>query len=168
MEEEMNCIKWRMLPLLHALFMLAVLTGCDYGRMYDQDSVKTYERKMPAVDQRTIPMNNGFQALRAADPRAITNPVPYGLSSIEYGKQVYSYFCIQCHGPKADGRGTVGQSLSPLPTDLASPAAQTQKDGELYVKIRLGFKRHPELFATVSDEDAWAVVNYIRSLKGGS
>ena len=163
----MSRTKLPILTVFYTLFVLATLTGCDYGRMYDQDSVKTYERKMPTADSRTIPVKDGFQALKAADPRALLNPIPYSQPSVTYGKQAYAYFCIQCHGPRADGRGTVGQSFAPLPADLSSPTVQTQTDGELYAKIRLGFKRHPQLFTTVSDEETWAVVNYIRSLKGG-
>ena len=165
----MNREKMLIVPLIWAwsFLILVTLTGCDYGRMYDQDSVKTYERNMPAPDPRTIPVQDGFQALKAADPRALLNPVPYSQQSVTYGKQAYAYFCVQCHGPRADGRGTVGQSFAPLPTDLSSPAVQTQTDEELYAKIRLGFRRHPQLFTTVSDDEAWAVVHYIRSLKGG-
>jgi cytochrome c553 len=145
-----------------------ILSGCDYGRMYDQDVVKTYGRKMPDMDARTIPVEDGFQRLVSADPGSLKNPLQYSKSSIEQGAQAYSYYCVHCHGPKADGNGTVGQSFVPLPTNLSSQPVQDQSDGELYAKIRLGFKRHPQLFTTVSDEDAWAVVIYIRSLKGKS
>ena len=150
------------------MLILLKLCGCDYGRMYDQDVIKTYGRKMPEMDTRTIPVQDGFQTLVTADPKRLRNPLKYSKSSVDQGAQAYSYYCIQCHGPKADGNGTVGQSFVPLPTDLLSSGVQGQADGELYAKIRLGFKRHPKLFSTVSDEDTWAVVSYIRSLKGTS
>ena len=150
------------------ILILFTLCGCDYGRMYDQDVIKTYGRKMPEMDARTIPVQDGFQKLVSADPGSLKNPLQYSKSSVEQGVQAYSYYCTHCHGPKADGNGTVGQSFVPLPADLSSSAVQGQGDGELYAKIRLGFKRHPQLFTTVSDEDAWAVVIYIRSLKGKS
>jgi len=60
--------------------------------------------------------------------------------------------------------GTVGQSFSPLPTDLRSPYVQSQRDGEIYAKIRLGYRRHPPLYSTISENDTWAVVKYLRSL----
>ncbi len=151
-----------------ALLTLPFFCGCDYGRMFDQDVFKTYGERMPEMDVRSIPVQDGFQELVSCDPRTLHNPVPYSKESVGQGSLAYNYFCIQCHGPKADGHGTVGQSFAPLPTDLTSQPVQRQSDGELYAKMRLGFKRHPELFTTVSDEDTWAVVNYIRSLKGGS
>ena len=150
------------------LLLFSLLCGCDYGRMFDQDVIKTYGRKMPEMDARTIPVQDGFQTLVTADPQRLKNPLQYSKSSVEQGALAYSYYCIQCHGPKADGNGTVGQSFVPLPADLSSSDVQGQGDGELYAKIRLGFKRHPQLFSTVSDGDAWAVVIYIRSLKGKS
>ncbi|MBP1730080.1 MAG: hypothetical protein H6Q55_509 [Deltaproteobacteria bacterium] len=157
-----------MLRLFCTLFLFGGLAGCDYGRMYDQDSVKTYEEKTPAMDPRSLPVTDGFQILKSADPRTLPNPVGYSEQSARQGKQVYAYYCVHCHGPKTDGRGTVGQSFAPLPTDLASADVQAQTDGELYARIRLGFKRHPPLFTTISEEDGWAVVNYVRSLKRGS
>ena len=151
-----------------ALFILCFFCGCDYGRMYDQDVFKTYDRKMPEMDARTVPVYDGYQKLVTADPQSLKNPVEYSKASVEQGKLAYGYYCVHCHGPKADGNGTVGQSFVPLPADLTSQPVQEQSDGELCAKIRLGFKRHPKLFATVSDEDTWAVVMYIRSLKGKS
>ncbi len=148
-----------------ALLALALSFGCDYGRMYDQDVIKTYGEKMPEMDERSMPAQGGFQALASCDPRTLRNPLPLSKESIGQGLLAYTYFCIQCHGTLADGRGTVGQSFTPLPTDLRTAAVQSQTDGELYAKIRLGFKRHPRLFDTVSDGDTWGVVNYIRSLK---
>jgi Cytochrome C oxidase, cbb3-type, subunit III len=148
--------------------IFSLLCGCDYGRMFDQDVVKTYGRKMPEMDARTIPLQDGFQRLVNADPGSLKNPLLYSKSSVEQGAQAYGYYCVHCHGPKADGNGTVGQSFVPLPTDLSSQTVRIQSDGELYAKIRLGFKRHPQLFTTVPEKDTWAVVHYIRSLKGGT
>ena len=145
---------------------LLTAAGCDYGRMYDQESVRTYKKEMPPADERTVPVEGGFQALLTADPKNLKNPLPTGARSIDQGKLAYGYFCVHCHGQDADGRGTVGQSFSPLPTDLRSDEVQSQGDGQLYAKIRLGYLRHPRLYTTIAEPDAWAVVDYIRSLAG--
>ena len=139
--------------------------GCDYARMNDQESVRTYEKKMPEMDGRTVPVDRGYQFLVNAEPKELKNPRANTPSTVSEGKVAYGYFCIQCHGPKADGNGTVGQSFAPLPANLGSPDVQAQSDGEIYAKIRLGFARHPALFTTVSEEDGWALVQYIRSMK---
>jgi hypothetical protein len=146
-------------------FVSIAAAGCNYGRMYDQDSIKTYERKAPQIDQRTVPLTDGINALLSSDPGSLKNPLPQTAETAERGRLTYTYFCVQCHGPKLDGNGTVGQSFSPLPTDLKSHLVLSQDDGTIYGKIRLGYKRHPALFSTVAQDDAWSVIVYMRSFR---
>ncbi len=152
---------------LLCMLLSASLWGCDYARMYDQESVRPYKREMPVMDERSVPVQGGFQTLLTTDPRALHNPVPPSGGSIDAGKRAYGYFCVHCHGPNLDGLGTVGQSFSPLPTDLRSGRVQAQADGELYSRIRLGYKRHPRLYTTVAEGDTWAIVTYLRSFAPG-
>jgi mono/diheme cytochrome c family protein len=149
------------MAVLSILFLLS--EGCDYGRMYDQDSVKTYKRTLPAQDNRTIPVENGFTMLASGNPEKLKNPLPPSKETVEQGRASYGYYCVHCHGPNLDGRGSVGQSFSPLPTDLRSPSVLSQDDGAIYGKIRVGFKRHPRLFSTVSPEETWSIITFIRS-----
>jgi len=154
------------LPLWIALLLfLFAPAGCDYGRMYDQESVRTYEKKMPDSPPGTIPISGGIEVLSRTDPQDLKNPVSPTASAIFQGRAAYFNFCVQCHGPQADGNGTVGQSFAPLPANLTDPQVLDQGDGELFDKISLGFGRHPPLASTVSEVDRWAVVNYLRSLK---
>jgi mono/diheme cytochrome c family protein len=148
------------------LLLAIAFSGCDYARMYDQDAIKTYKGKMPAMDKRTMPVNNGFQVLLHADPQGLKNPLAYSKESVERGRLAYGYFCVQCHGLRLDGRGTVGQSFVPLPANLTSDTVLSKGDGPLYSEVRLGVARHPRLFSTVSSEDAWAMIIYMRSKKG--
>jgi mono/diheme cytochrome c family protein len=156
------------IAIIVALFsVLSTLCGCDYARMNDQESVRTYKKEIPEMPPDTIPITGGFQILSSANPKDLKNPLPDTQESVDQGKEAYFYFCVQCHGPKADGNGTVGQSFAPLPANLRDAGVQKQSDGELFAKISLGFGRHPPLASTVSEPDRWAVVNYIRSLKKG-
>jgi len=154
--------------ILGLVFLLSGIWGCDYARMNDQESVRTYKKEIPDMPPETIPITGGLQRLTSANPKELKNPLPYTQGSVDQGKEAYFYFCVQCHGPKADGNGTVGQSFAPLPANLRDPRVQKQSDGELFSKISLGFGRHPPLASTVSEPDRWAVVNYIRSLKKNS
>ena len=145
--------------------LLSAVCGCDYARMNDQESVRTYKKEIPDMPPETIPITGGLQILGSANPKDLKNPLPYTQETVDQGKEAYFYFCVQCHGPRADGNGTVGQSFAPLPANLGDAGVQRQSDGELFSKISLGFGRHPPLASTVSEPDRWAVVNYIRSMK---
>ena len=156
-------------PLWIVFFLLLFApTGCDYGRMYDQESVRTFEKKMPEIPPGTIPISGGVEVLSRTEPRELKNPVSPTAAAVSQGKGAYFNFCIQCHGPKADGNGTVGQSFAPLPTNLTDPQVLEQSDGELFFKISLGFGRHPALASTVSEIDRWTIIHYLRALKGKS
>ncbi len=144
------------------------ITGCGYGRMYDQDTVKTYKRKMPPMDKRTVPLSGGFAVLSHGTPGTMANPVAGSPLGVERGRLAYGYFCVQCHGPRLDGLGTVGQSFAPLPTNLVSSGVLSLKDGEIYSRVRLGFKRHPALYTTISEEDTWAVIAFMRRMARGA
>ncbi len=150
------------------LLLLFAPAGCDYGRMYDQESVRTYEKKMPDPPPGTIPISGGAEVLNRAGPKDLKNPLPSTAATLSQGKEAYFNFCVQCHGPKADGNGTVGQSFAPLPTNLTDPQTLEEGDGEVFYKISLGFGRHPALASTVSEADRWAIIHYLRSLKGKS
>ncbi|NIO03381.1 MAG: cytochrome c [Proteobacteria bacterium] len=143
---------------------ISILWGCDYARMREQESIRTYETSMPEMVQGTVPIQGGLQGLRETDLEDLKNPLAYEGASIDQGKRAYGYFCIMCHGPNADGNGTVGQSFYPLPTNLKSEYVQVQSDAELFYAITFGIGRHPPLGYTAAGRDRWAIVHYIRFL----
>jgi mono/diheme cytochrome c family protein len=150
---------------LPAFFLLGFLQGCDYGRMHDQEFLRPYEGSMPDRPAGTMPADGGLEFFRSTSAEDLTNPLTRTRQTVEQGAVQYEHFCIFCHGPGYDGRGTVGQSFYPLPTDLGSPSVQIQADGVLFKKIALGFRRHPPMAHTVSAENLWAVVVFLRNLE---
>jgi len=151
--------------LLSFLLLFLFLCGCDYGRMSEQESIRTYEIALPEMPKGTIPVGGGSEVLQKGNPEDLRNPLAANEEEIDRGKDGYGYFCLMCHGLGADGNGTVGQSFYPLPTNLKGPYVQNQSDGALFHKISFGFRRHPPLTYTIAEEDRWAIILYIRSLK---
>ncbi len=149
---------------LLALTSLA-LSGCYYSEMRDDEAVQAYNQEFPQMPKKTIPVNGGVWVEREANPMELVNPVPDNSEMIAWGRERYGLYCVQCHGPKLDGNGTVGQSFAPLPSNLKSPQVQDQSDGEIFYKIRFGFNRHPPLYATVTDDETWAIVRCVRSMR---
>ncbi len=40
------------------------------------------------------------------------------------GKKLFEQNCVTCHGPKGDGKGQLGASLKPAPSDFTKPFNQ--------------------------------------------
>ena len=146
------------------LFFLSILVSNYSGRMRNDEAVNTYQISFPIMPKGAIPLGGGIETLRTSNPRHLINPLPLTRAIIDRGRQSYLYYCVQCHGPGLDGKATVGQSFYPLPTFLLDPRVQAQSDGELFLKISLGYKRQPPLYATVAQEDLWAVIHYLRAV----
>ena len=146
------------------LLLLPALWSCDYARMKEQEALHTYKTEIPEMPEGTIPIKGGLQALREMNPEKLRNPLPFTQESVNQGKENYGYYCVMCHGTQADGNGTVGQSFSPLPTNLKSSYVQRKTDGRLFYTITFGLNRHPPLGFMLTEADRWAIIYYIRSL----
>ncbi len=154
--------------LILAVFAACSMFGCNYSRMRDDEAVEAYNDEFPKMPKKSIPVDGGIWIEREADPVSLVNPLPQTGEITGMGAERYKFYCVQCHGPRADGHGTVGQSFAPLPANLKEALVQNQSDGELFYKIRFGYKRHPALFSTMSNEETWALIRYIRTLAGRS
>jgi mono/diheme cytochrome c family protein len=162
--ETVDIFRHKFFSVLGLALLLFCLWGCDYGRMKDQESLRAYKAPLPDMPAGTVPTDGGLQLVRSTKLEALKNPLPKTAEIIEQGQTSYEYFCVMCHGANHDGQGTVGQSFSPLPANLKGPYVQNQADGALFKKISLGFQRHPPMAYTVSEEDRWALVSFIRTL----
>ncbi len=97
--------------------------------------------------------------LRAARKK---NPIPADEKSIAAGKAVYLKECLTCHGDAGKGNGPGAKDLTKTPGDLSSQKVQQQSDGALYYKITEGRKPMASFDKTLTDEQRWQVVDYIR------
>lgn len=95
---------------------------------------------------------------------AMTNPVKAEAASLEKGKKLYVANCADCHGEKGDGKGSAGAGLKPPPANFTDKAMMTEHtDGALHWAITEGGGAMPSFSKSLSDEDRWDVVNYIRT-----
>jgi len=92
------------------------------------------------------------------------NPAPG--KNVAIGKSLYAKHCKSCHGNKGKGDGPKSRSLKTSCGDFSSAKFQGQKDGEIYYQSFVGRDEMPNFEKKIlDDEDRWAVVDYIRSLK---
>lgn len=114
------------------------------------------------------------QAAAAAIKRRLTirgkgerNPLPPTPENIHAGQHAFSYYCVACHG--LDGQNTgvpFADAMAPPVPPLNSPAVQAYSDGQLKWIITNGIfpSGMPASRGMLSDEEMWAIVNYIRHL----
>ncbi|MEM5787256.1 MAG: cytochrome c [Syntrophobacteraceae bacterium] len=141
-----------------------ILAGCNYARMRDDEAVQAYNAEFPTMPKKTVPVEGGIWVERGSNPTEFVNVLPETRETVAFGAERYGFYCAQCHGVRADGNGTVGQSFAPLPTNFRNPQVQDQDDGMIFYKIRFGYNRHPPLYSTLTEKETWALVRYIRSL----
>jgi mono/diheme cytochrome c family protein len=99
--------------------------------------------------------------------RSAKNPVALTEENLASGKEAFGHYCIACHG--IDGQNTgvpFAEKLSPPLPLLTSPDVQRYTDGQLKWVIDNGISPSgmPASHGTLSDEEIWAIVLYLRHL----
>ena len=89
------------------------------------------------------------------------NPVAATTASVQRGAKLYSQYCVSCHGSKGRGDGPAAAALNPRPSDLVTMAPR-HPDGGLAWKIAEGRGAMPPWKGTLSENQIWDVVNYLK------
>lgn len=138
-----------------------------YGRMWETPAVRPHEKPIAMMPAGIVPFAGG-DAIHAAMPaEELRSPLDLtDAENIARGHKAYFTYCVQCHGKKHDGNGTVGQSFAPLPADLRSVKVQDRSEGNLFKEISFGLPdgRQPPLATTIDAADRWRIVAYLKSL----
>ena len=93
------------------------------------------------------------------------NPVKPTPESVAVGKERYVTFCAPCHGPELKGgvTGPVSTKFVPTP-DLTNAQLQAGRtDGYWHSYIMAGGAVMPSYAEAMSSEEAWHIVNFLRS-----
>mgnify|MGYP000306296673 CR=1 FL=1 len=96
--------------------------------------------------------------------KKMKNPMPG--DDIDVGKTIYRKHCRSCHGNIGLGDGPKSKKLNTDCGDFSSAKFQEQSDGVIYYQSIIGRDEMPNYEKKIlDDEDRWAVVNFIRTLK---
>ena len=97
------------------------------------------------------------------------NPLPLTPAVLEKGKALYAAHCLRCHGAagKNDGPASDADQVNADLTD--DYRTSINPDGVVFYKIWYGFGRMglrmPRFDHTLSQDDVWAVVAYVQTLR---
>lgn len=168
-------IRLSILGLIVFIFITITYTAVTFydqnlnvGRMWETKAVRPHETPIPVMEKGVVPFKKSEMIYRTTagtdlNPSMdLKNP-----RVIAKGERIYINFCIHCHGIYHDGNGTVGQSFVPLPGDLRGIRVQNKlSPGKLFHEISYGIPggRQPPLATTVSVNDRWRVIAYVKSL----
>jgi mono/diheme cytochrome c family protein len=99
--------------------------------------------------------------------RNAKNPMAYSPENVRAGMEAFGHYCVACHG--LDGQNTgvpFADKMSPPLPLLTSPDVQSYTDGQLKWVIDNGIwpSGMPASKDTLSDDDQWAIVLYLRHL----
>ena len=151
-------VGWQGLNLYDDLF--------PFGRMWETPAIRPHESVFSVMDAGSVPITLGEAKYKTLDENEIASPLAG--KEPEYaseGMELYDTYCAQCHGKYLDGNGTVGQSFSPVPTDLRNPQVQGYSDGLIFKHLSYGNPpngRQPPLATTIAIADRWKIIAYIR------
>jgi mono/diheme cytochrome c family protein len=138
--------------------------------MLVQPHIRAFQAEMPPTPEGVVPVVSPYPPLPTTR-QATTMPnllfVNRSPTAADYaaGKTYYEYYgCLACHGAAGDGRGPVGESYVPAPTDLRAAKFRDYSDGQLLRASLTGIGHEPVLERTVLAEHRWLLVLYVRSL----
>ncbi len=94
----------------------------------------------------------------------VKNPLAGDNSGLAQARTMYVANCGPCHGEKGKGDGPAAPGLNPKPADHTSAAVQSESDGSLFWKLSEGRNPMPGYKKIFSDQQRWALINYIRTL----
>jgi mono/diheme cytochrome c family protein len=184
-------IPWNIKRAVSLFLFSVLLSGCDRNRkttgwdyfpdMFYSTAYETFTKNpnfedsvtMRVPPAGTVPRNfTPFNYTIDLESRIragieLTNPVPSTDEIQARGKDLYTTFCIGCHGIQGAGDGQLFTSgLYPLkPRTLTGTVADNLKDGEIFHTITLGLGSMGAHGSQIRPEDRWILVHYIRTLQ---
>lgn len=120
-------------------------------------SVFTQQSTAPA------PQNPSYVAIPVEAARQ-QNPVKSSPESLARAKKWWTMDCEMCHGKAGDGKGDTAKDMKLNMMDFTNPdTLKSRTDGELFYIIKNGHNDMPAEGPRVKPEEAWDLVNYVRS-----
>ena len=121
---------------------------------------------LPQVESRNLVEDtvaiDGEQHRDRFELQSLPNPVPDTPEALADGEWLYGVYCAVCHGTTGQGDGQIAEHYPRMP-NLSAPNVHNYTDGWIYGIIRDGGRRMPPFAASMSADEKWALVHFLRT-----
>lgn len=83
---------------------------------------------------------------------------------LKEGAHLFSLFCKHCHGPAAEGNGSIVHKF-PRPPNLMDDRYREKADGFFFYRITFGSALMPSLGHATDAQERWKIIAYLRDLQ---
>lgn len=98
----------------------------------------------------------------------IKSPIAMNLGSVEAGKNVYTKFCMHCHGEKGNGDGAVvSKGGYPPPPAYSGAQLKDLPEGKMFHTITYGKGQMGSHASQLNKKERWQVIQYVKFLQNG-
>lgn len=182
-----KAIRTAVMVFLTSLSMF--LLSCDYNRKttgweYTRDMSQSpaYEsytsnpnfadgKTMQPPVEGTIPRGAARYAWQKTDEdramaaQTLVNELEHTAENLDRGKKMYGIYCMQCHGEKGDGQGSLYTSKKYTfpPASLLSEKMRANPEGDIFHVITVGYGIMAEHGSMIRQEDRWRIAMYIKN-----
>lgn len=108
-----------------------------------------------------IAQESGWKVPSWADTSV--RPFPVTNAVIKEGREIYSTYCMACHGKEGNGQGAPGMTFEVQPANFHDLEVMRQKDGTLFWKISKGYRGMPGFKGALTENQRWKVVAFLRT-----
>lgn len=95
----------------------------------------------------------------------LKNPIPYSEEVVKEGEELYTKYCIHCHGASGQGDGKVAAKLPGPPPAYTSANIMNLPDGKMFHSITYG-KGLMGSHNFLSVNERWKLIHYMHKLQG--
>lgn len=117
-----------------------------------------------SVNQEATPAQDGGRWVAPPGADQLKSPYPVEPLTLALGEELFGLYCSPCHGENGYGNGAAGGAAGIKPANFHAPAVQQQSDGALFWKLTEGRGNMPSFKASLSAEQRWQLVAYLRKL----
>lgn len=156
------------MPDMYRSKALDAYTEYNYGENEHNMSARTPVEGTVARGNELYSYANTTEGYEAAGIE-LKNPIVLNEQILTEGKELYTKFCVHCHGEGGKGDGSVAKNPKwpGPPPAYDSPAILGLPDGKMFHTITHGKGLMGAHSSQLTKEERWKVVHYINKLQGG-